>query len=160
MVLKEIAFLRKHTRASDQRIFGSYHGADVCLRPVKSPGAENLWLQQIALIDGVSQALCGKVYRSSTRCRQRPQLPGIGWPGKNWRVKRWERSPEFGREIFRKKCNKTLAYAQMSASIYSGPPPPRGTAKRPVRNPLADRAKSATFLKVATDADANCDVFR
>ena len=36
MVLKEIAFLRKHTRASEQRILGSFHGVDVCLRPARS----------------------------------------------------------------------------------------------------------------------------
>ena len=50
------------------------------------------------------------------------------------------------RKIFREKCNKSLAYAQMSASIYGGPPPPPGIAKRLVRNPHADRAKSAVLL--------------
>lgn len=42
MVLKEIAFLLKHTRASGQRILGSFHGADVCLRPVRSRGRESM----------------------------------------------------------------------------------------------------------------------
>lgn len=40
----------------------------------------------------------------------------------------------------------------MSASIYSAPPL-RGTAKRPVRNPLADRAKSATLNQ--TESETN-----
>lgn len=84
MVLKEIVFLRKHTRASGQRIFGSFHGANVCLRPVQSPGAENLWLQQIALIDGVGQALCGKVCRSSSLCHLRPHLHRLRLAREKW----------------------------------------------------------------------------
>lgn len=48
------------------------------------------------------------------------------------------------RKIFPKKCNKPLAYAQMSV-VYIQRTTPRGIAKRPVRNPLADRAKSAAL---------------
>ena len=42
-------------------------------------------------------------------------------------------------------CRVSSAKATTALAVYSAPPP-RSTAKRPVRNPPADREKSATFF--------------
>ena len=122
MVLKEIAPLQTHTRTSEQRIFGSFHGADVCLRPARSRGRESMAL-----------ANCADRWCQSSSLRQSLPIFHAMSPAtatSRHRLARQKRAAAISEKIFRKKCNKTLAYAQMSASIYSGPPP-RGTAKRP-----------------------------
>ena len=88
MVLKEIAFLRKHTRASEQRIFGSFHGADVCLRPARSRCRE---FSDLCDLEGnaVSVKHLAAVFANfPCDAASDRNFPDIGWPGKNERVKR------------------------------------------------------------------------
>ena len=88
MVLNDVAFLRKHTRASEQRIFGSFHGADVCLRPARNRGRE---FSDLCDLEGNAvfvkhlAAVVADLPRDTASDRN---FPGISWPGKNGRVKR------------------------------------------------------------------------
>ena len=88
MVLKEIAFLRKHTRASEQRILGLFYVADVCLRSARSRGRE---FSDLCDLEGnaVSVKHLAAVFADFPRnVASDRNFPGIGWPGKNERVKR------------------------------------------------------------------------
>ena len=137
MVLKEIAFLQKHTRASEQRIFGLFHWADVCLRSARSRGRE---FSDLCDLEGnaVSVKHLAAVFADLPRdVASDCSFPGIGWPGKNGKVKRRKREADISQKSSGKSViNRLLTLKCLllyTAHHHSAVPPsaPSGPARRP-----------------------------